>query len=153
MSTELVIKIWTDNRISAKEQLLELIKIFDSKGVNQGSWKGLTVRKSDLSKQTLQLPEPLSWEQINTALAEYDSDDLHLSVRSALPCWRFNGTTPQEGFVPFWIEAWGTKFVNITGRCREVEGDAAFSLANSGPFIALIKREETPQIQKSQPIR
>jgi hypothetical protein len=148
MSTELVIRIWADKRISARTQLLDLIKIFEFKGFNQGSWKGLTVRESDLSKKTLQLQEPLSWEQINTALAKYDSDDLHLSVRSAFPCWRFDGTTPQDEFVPLWIEAWGNNFVNSTGRCREVEGDAAISLANSGPFVALIESEETPQLRQ-----
>lgn len=148
MSTELVTRIWTDDGLSPRTQLLNLVKIFEDKGVAQSSWKGLTVRKSDLSKKMLKLQEPLSREQIGTVLMEYNSDDLHLSVRSAFPCWRFDGMTPQEGFVPLWIEAWGNKFANSAGRCREVEGDAAFSLADSGPFIALIEPKENPQLQQ-----
>jgi len=148
MSTELLIRIWTDDRVSARVQLLNIIKVFENQGIKKGSWKGLTVRGSNLAKKVLKLQEPLSWEQIDAALAEHDRDDLHLSVRCALPCWRFDGVIPQEGFVPFWIEAWGSEFANSAGRCREVEGDAALSLANSGPFIALIEPEETPQIQQ-----
>jgi hypothetical protein len=147
MSTELVIRIWDDNEISPTAQLLNLMKIFELNEVSQEGWKGLTIQESDLSKKTPQSNKVLSSQEINTALAEYNRDDLPLSVRSAFSCWRFDGTIIQKGFVPFWIEAWGDSFTNKTGRCKEIEGDAAISLVNSGPFVALTQSEDAPQIQ------
>src|SRR5829696_7623858 len=150
MSTELTIRMWNDKRISPQLQLFNMIEIFENHGISQNNWKGLTVRTSDLSKKVLQLQEPLSYKQIADILAKYEqaSDELHFSISSAIQCWRFDGATPVQGFVPFWLEAWGNVFASSFGRCRQVEGDAAFSLANSGPFVALIEPKNDPRVQQ-----
>ncbi len=148
MSIELVTRLWLGDEVPARVQLTNLMQIFESRGIEEASWKGLTVRDSNLSRKIFQSQELMSSIQVETALADYDKADLHFSIRSALPCFRFKGMTPQKGFVPLWVEAWGKEFNESVGRCREIEGDAAFSLADSGPFIALIEHEETLQVQQ-----
>lgn len=150
MSTELVIRIWNDEKVNPRLQLLKLIEVVENQGITQNNWKGLTVRASDLSEEPLQLPESLSSEQIADVLAKYEPhlDELHFSIWAALPCWRFEGMTALQGFVPFWLETWGDVFANRLGRCKEVEGNATFSLTNSGHFIALIEPKNDPIVQQ-----
>lgn len=148
MSTELVIRMWFDERASPGSRLLSLIPFFEQQGIHDGTWKGLVIRDAASYKELFRLQEKLTSAHIAEVLAGYDGDHVHLSARTALPCWRFNGTVAEDGYIPCWIETWGTGFVSSTGRRREIEGDAAFIVSNSGPFIALLEPEADPHVQQ-----
>lgn len=123
-----------------------LLALLEQKAAGLQGWKGLTVRSSDLASKLLQLAGPLTRAEIAAALAVYQGQDVHLSVGASIPCWRFQGTAASEGFVPIWIETWGSDFLNGAGRLRVIEGDASFGIADSGPFIALLQPENDPHV-------
>lgn len=146
MSTELVSRIWFAQPASPTTKLWRLLEALEQRAAGLSAWRGLTVRSSDLATKLLHLPGPLSLEQVGRALGEYAGEGIHLSVRASLQCWRFQGSTASAGFVPIYLESWGQEFIGNHGRRREIEGDASFAIADSGPFIALLDADNGQQV-------
>lgn len=146
MSAELTIKIWEDNNSKAGNLFLDLIRIMNEQVPEITQLKNFVIRDSQLSKQDIETELPLSIDKIDKVLKNFDIDNFHFSVQSAIPCWRFEKMNAVKGFLPFWLELWGSGYTHRGGRTTEVEGNASLTFSSVGPFTALIENEEIAEI-------
>lgn len=135
MSTELVLRVWTENpEISAKERFLQLIDILTAGDRTDGPWRSLTVIEDKPPSEILQLDGPLTTSDIKDALSGYDGERYRFSTRTTIGCWRVNHSMSERSLAQLWVESGGLDFMEASGRRHDIEGDGRFCIVPATPY-------------------
>jgi hypothetical protein len=151
MATELTVRLYFDAEPRAPEVLGALADAVTAWTPPSGleppdaaapRWQGLRVLGIAGREIIHDRREDLDRDALIAAAAAFGATNQKLSTRTSVPCWRFSGNAAQAGSTMAWIDAWGDEHGRVFGEDpRRVWGSAAFTLADAGPFVAVIDRE------------
>lgn len=139
MSTELRIAVYFDEGLPSPDALVcSLAGVFAGWPQANAEFRGLKVRRLDRQTTVSETDRRLSPEELCDAARGHAEPDELLSTSSSFRCWRFQGGSPQAGSVGAWLEAWGPQWTEHNHEDRRIGGEAALSVFDVGPFVALI---------------
>ena len=115
-----------------------LAGVFAGRPQASAEFRGLRVRRLDRHTTVSETERRLSPAELCAAGRGHAEPDELLSTRSSFRCWRFHGGSPQAGSVGVWLEAWGPRWTEHNHEDRRIGGEAALSVFDVGPFVALI---------------
>ena len=151
MSTELTARLYFDAEPRAPEVLVALTEAVEAMRPPAGRedavaesprWQGLKVLGTAGREVLHDQREPLERGAVAKGAARFTESRQKLSTRTAIPCWRFQGLTAQAGWSPVWVDAWGDEHGRVFGEDpRHIWGSAAVTLADAGPFVAVVDRQ------------
>ena len=139
MSTELRIAVYFDEVPPSPDALIcDMAGVFAGWPQASAEFRGLKVRRLDRHVTVKETDVRLGPAELCDAGRGYAKPDELLSTRSSFRCWRFVGGSPQAGSVGVWLEAWGPRCTEHNHEDRRIGGEAALSVFDVGPFVALL---------------
>lgn len=143
MATEITARIYFDSEPAPAKLFARLIEVVSVWADGGASWQGLRV-VSGPQRETIHRDDSLlDTGALVAAAARFNERSQQLSSRTSYRCWRFQGRKADLGSSLAWLEAWGDDYGRIHGEeVRRVWGSAAFTIADCGPYCAVVPAED-----------
>jgi hypothetical protein len=142
MSLELDVRLWWDGSdLSTSERFEKTLGAFESWRGGQVEWTSAVLRKAVPGNKIKSLEGPLTTAQVLGLFPEDTTEDYYITAYSYMPCWRFSKEGISDEFVPIALSGWGNNYGTGFNFDRRFEGQAQFSVLNSGPFFGVMDRE------------
>jgi hypothetical protein len=143
MATEITARIYFDSEPDPAHLFARLIEVVSAWGEADVPWQGLRV-VSGAPRETIHRDDSLlDPGALVAAAARFSGRSQQISSRTSYRCWRFQGRKAEWGSSLAWVEAWGDDYGRIHGEdVRRVWGSATFTIADCGPYCAVIPAED-----------
>lgn len=138
MATELTVRLYFDAEPASPEVFAQLVEAIAAWGEANAPWQGLRV--SGPQRQVIHRDDtPLESGALTAASARFGDSAQQIASRISYRCWRFRGRTAEPGSSLAWVEAWGDRYGEARREdVRRIWGSAAFTIADAGPYCAVI---------------
>jgi hypothetical protein len=138
MSTEITARLYFDSEPAPARLFTQLVEAVAAWGDGNAPWQGLRVsgpRRAVIHRDD----QPLETAALVAAAAPLGGPSQQIASRISYRCWRFRGQTAELGSSVAWLEAWDDGYGQVQGEdVRRVWGSAAFTIADCGPYCALL---------------
>lgn len=142
MATEITARIYFDSEPAPAKLFARLVDVV-SAWADGDAWQGLRVSSSAQREPIHRDDSSLDPNALVAAAARFDEPSQELSSQISYRCWRFRDRSADRGSSLAWLEAWGDEYARVRGEdARRVWGSAAFTIADCGPYCAVVPAED-----------
>lgn len=147
MTTERDMRFWTTEHLGVDATFMHLIEAASAWSPLIDQWQGIKIVEHTIHNVVLTINEPLSSVALGHIVRGYDRPTYRIVTGRGFTCWRFAGLQATPGFLRLQLESWGTTYAQRHGRDIHMEGDAAISIQQVGPYCMLLDAAETPAVR------
>jgi hypothetical protein len=139
VSTELRVALYFDDDPPAPDVLVcRMAEVFAGWPQAGAEFRGLKVLRLNRHQTVKEVAPQLRAAEVCAAARGHGDANELVSTRSSFRCWRFHAGSPKPGSVGLWLEAWGPEWSVHNHEDRRIGGEAALSVFDVGPFVALV---------------
>lgn len=139
MAIEAVVLFWWDNNFSLVERFSSIGDTLKS-DVEGFAVNDLCVEPKFSSRERIELNSNVGVPELTKATQELGSDTAFaIQSHFSMPCWRFDGMTPERTGIVGGVEVWNALTYERLGQVRDIQGDAMVFFSTAGPFTAILE--------------